>query len=64
MDRGFACAVAFYGMNVFDKPFVCRVSLSFNKQLKEFVASDSIDSVMEFTINKSENIDNQVVKSL
>ncbi len=64
MDRGFACAVAFYGMNVFDKPFVCRVSLSFNKQVKEFVASDSVDSIMEFTINHSENIVNQIVKTL
>jgi hypothetical protein len=64
MDRGFASAVTFYGMTIFDKPFLGRVSLSFNKKVKEFVASDRVDSVVEFTINKSESIANQVVKLL
>jgi len=69
LDRGFACAVAFYGMNAFEKPFVCRVSLSFNKHvggtpLQAFVASASLDSVAEFTINKSESIANQSVSPL
>jgi hypothetical protein len=64
MDRGFASAVTFYGMTIFDKPFLCRVSLSFNRKVKEFVSSDSVDSLVEFTINKSASIANQVVKPL
>lgn len=62
LDRGFACAVAFYGMVAYEKPFVCRVSVSFNKQVQAFMASDTIDSEVEFTINKSESIANQAVK--
>lgn len=62
LDRGFACAVAFYGMVAYDKPFVCRVSVGFNHEVKSFMSSDAIDSEVEFTINKSESIANQAVK--
>ncbi len=64
MDRGFACAATFHFMVAYNKPFVCCVSVGFNKQVQAFVASDSLDSEtechpVEFTINKTESIVNQ-----
>ena len=69
MDRGFACAATFHFMVAYNKPFVCCVIVGFNKQVQAFVASDSVDNEteycpVEFTINKTESIVNQVVKPL
>ena len=62
MDRGFGCAAVFSFLNIHHKPFVCRLKVSFNNQVRAFIASAEVDQVVEFTINKTEKIVNQALK--
>ena len=55
-DRGFSSAAHFAFMVKMGKPFVCRLKVGFNKQVKDFVASQEVDSVLHFVVGKTEKI--------
>jgi hypothetical protein len=58
-DRGFANAAMFAYMVEKNKPFVCRLKVSFNKVVKDFVVGNLTDTEVYFTIGKSETFVNQ-----
>jgi hypothetical protein len=53
-DRGFGSASLFFYSVTYNKPIVARLSISFNKVVKEFMASDSTDSEVYFKVNAAE----------
>lgn len=55
-DRGFASFAMFYGLLKYEKPFVMRLKIGFNKVVKEFMTSTSTDSIVTFSANKAETI--------
>lgn len=55
-DRGFASFAMFHGLLKYNKPFVMRLKVGFNKTVKTFVASSSQDSIVTFTANGAETI--------
>ena len=50
-DRGFASFAHFWLLNRYDKLFVIRCGLSFNNEVKNFVASDTQSSIVDLTIS-------------
>ena len=58
-DRGFASAGIFFFLVQMEKLFVCRLKVSFNNVVKEFMASSSLDSEVYFTVTETESFINQ-----
>lgn len=56
-DRGFASIFMFYLLTKYKKPFVMRLKVGFNKEVKEFMASNSTDSIVAFKARHSESVD-------
>lgn len=56
-DRGFASLFMFYLLTKHKKPFVMRLKVGFNKEVKAFMASEAQDSIVTFRANRSESID-------
>jgi len=53
-DRGFGSATLFSYLVAYNKPFVARLSIGFNRVVKEFMSSDSTDSEVYFKVNSAE----------
>ncbi|MCU0447063.1 MAG: IS4 family transposase [Microscillaceae bacterium] len=55
LDRGFASAAIFAYLCDTQKPFVCRLKVSFNQVVKDFMASEATDQIVHFTVSKTES---------
>jgi hypothetical protein len=62
-DRGFGSAAMFAYLVRNNKPFVCRLKISFNRVVKDFMAGDLTDTEVYFTIGKSETFVNQALST-
>lgn len=62
LDRGFAGVFTCHLFNQYKKHFVIRAKLGFNKVIKEFVASDATDIIVNFEAFKTESIENETIK--
>lgn len=60
-DRAYASMFFCYLLQKYDKPFIIRVKVSFNKVVKAFVASDKTDSIVTFESDKSEEFDGEIM---
>jgi hypothetical protein len=60
-DRGFGSAAMFAYLVQNNKPFVCRLKISFNNIVRDFVAGNLTDTEVYFTIGKSETFVNQAL---
>lgn len=56
-DRGFASLFMFHLLTKHKKPFVMRIKVGFNNEVKAFMASEAKDSIITFRANRSESID-------
>lgn len=62
-DRGFGNAAIFAYLVQNNKPFVCRLKVSFNKVVKDFMAGNLTDTEVYFTIGKTETFVNQALST-
>ncbi len=62
-DRGFGSAAIFAYLVQHHKPFICRLKVSFNNVVKDFVAGNLTDTEVYFTVGKTEIFVNQLLSS-
>jgi Transposase DDE domain len=61
-DRGFASMFFCHLMLKYNKPFIIRAKLGFNNVVKDFVASDAMDSIVTFEASNDEIFGTETMK--